>query len=68
MCGEGRDSGEVYSRLRWWSVKRARKRGDKAYVPVLPERASEEWIMSREVPKSESMALGLKAGEYNNVR
>ena len=30
-----------------------------AYVPVLPERAREEWSISRDVPKSDNIARGL---------
>lgn len=43
VCGDGSDSGAVYSS-----------------VPVLPDRAADECSMSRDVPKSDSMARGLQ--------
>ena len=47
---------EGVTRICWWKVKRWR-----TYVPVFPDRARELCIISREVPKSDSMARGLKS-------
>ena len=43
----------------WWGERERGREGEEAYVPVFPERARVLWIMSREVPKSESIARGL---------
>ena len=58
--GDGNDSGDVYSRLRTNDSGQSWDRGYSTgtHVPVLPDRVR-ELHMSCDVPKSESIALGL---------
>ena len=65
VAGEGRDSGDAYSRLGGWKEERIGQGNDiwngrnGTHVPVFPVLTRLDCIMSLDVPKSESMALGL---------
>jgi hypothetical protein len=65
VSGDGRDSGDVYSSLvSFQGEERKLRIGIKpTYVPVFPDLWNlPELIISREVPKSDSIARGLKRG------